>query len=236
MTHETSNPGLAVMAERETAIVTVDIVLLTLDDDRLKVALMARPKAPFEDRLALPGGYVHTDTDRDADAAARRILQDKLGFAPSHMEQLETVSGPSRDPRGWSVSIVYVALIPHETLKVHSTIPLHVHPVDALPALAFDHNRIVGRAVARLRSKGTYSTLPCHLLPARFTIPQMHQVFEQVLDMPLNRTSFTRKMSEMGILEPVGKETTGQRGRSAAMYRLKEAVSYFQRPLGDTGI
>ena len=224
----------APMPERETAIVTVDIVLLTLEDARLKVALMTRAKPPFADALALPGGYVHTDEDQDADAAARRIMTTKLGFAPSHMEQLETICGPRRDPRGWSVSIVYVALMAHEALQLHAAIPLQLHAVDALPALAFDHNRIVARAVERLRSKGTYSTLPCHLLPAHFTIPQMHRVYERVLGTDLNRTSFTRKIGELGILEPVGKAATAGRGRSPALYRLREELSYFHRPLGDT--
>lgn len=221
------------MSEHQSPIVTVDIVLLTLEDEQLTVALMERTKAPFTGHLALPGGYVHTDSDQNVDDAARRIMTTKLGFAPSHMEQLETISGPTRDPRGWSVSIVYVALISREALASHSTIPLHLYPVSALPALAFDHDKIVGRAVDRLRSKGTYSTLPCHLLPARFSIPQMHHVFELVLGVPLNRTSFTRKMSDMGILELAGKEPAAGRGRTAAQYRLKEEVSFFSRPLGD---
>lgn len=223
------------MPERETAIVTVDIVLLTLQDDELKVALMLRAKEPFVGELALPGGYVHTDADNDADQAARRIMKTKLGFEPSHMEQLETISGIARDPRGWSVSIVYVALIPCDALKVHASIPLHLYPVRNLPALAFDHNRIVSRAVERLRSKGTYSTLPCHLLPARFTVPQMHQVYEKVLGTALNRTSFTRKIGDMGILEQAGDEKLSGRGRAATLFRLKEDLAFFPRPLGEGG-
>ena len=90
-------------ASFERPILTVDVVLLALlEQGRLHVALSPRPSDPFKGKLALPGGFVHTDKDRNTVDSARRILADKLGFAPSHLEQAFTESGPKRDPRGWS--------------------------------------------------------------------------------------------------------------------------------------
>ena len=80
-------------------ILTVDVVLLTLDGDTLKVALHRRKQAPFQGCLALPGGYVHVQEDEDMADAAHRILREKTGFEPTYLEQLEVFSGPQRDPR-----------------------------------------------------------------------------------------------------------------------------------------
>ncbi len=106
------------MAEDEFArpIVTVDIVLLTLHEGRLCVALLPRSAEPFACVPALIGGYVHTDEDVDAEAAVRRILKAKAGLEGIFFEQLGTFASARRDPRDWSVSIAYFALVPQGAL------------------------------------------------------------------------------------------------------------------------
>jgi len=202
-------------------ICTVDVVLLTLRDDALHVVLHKRDREPFLGALALPGGYVHPQEDQGTEDAAVRVLRDKAGLESPYLEQLATFSGPGRDPRGWSVSVAYCALVPSGLVPVDAP-QLRVMPVDRLPALPFDHKSIVDQAVARVRVKSQYSSLPVHLCGERFTLPQLQAVYEAVLGEPVNKVSFRRKMDELGMLEPIaGEQELGRANRPAQLYRVR---------------
>ena len=202
-------------------ICTVDVVLLTLKDDALHVVLLKRKNEPFAGLPALPGGYVHTQEDKTAWEAAARVLRDKTGIVSPYLEQLATYSGADRDPRGWSVSIVYYALVPLDLLPVGHE-GLLLAPVSRLPRLPFDHRGIVELAVSRVRSKSQYSSLPVYLCDEHLTLPRLQAVYEAVLGEPINKVSFRRKMDEMGILEPVeGEMEAGGAHRPAQVYRLR---------------
>jgi 8-oxo-dGTP diphosphatase len=197
------------------------VVLLSLQDDALHVALLRRSHAPFKDAMALPGGYVHVDADTDARAAAERVLAAKTGVRAPYLEQLATFSGSLRDPRGWSVSIAYYALVAGDVAMTGRPGALQHCAVDHLPALAFDHRQIIDTAVARLRSKSQYSSLPCYLAGAQFTLPQLQRIYETLMGEKLNKVSFRRKTEEMGMLEAVPGEFKGGAFRPAQLYRLK---------------
>jgi 8-oxo-dGTP diphosphatase len=213
-------------------IVTVDIVLLTIVEGRLTVGLIEREQPPFAGRLALIGGYVHADTDVDTDATAQRVLSEKTRLEGFHLEQLATFSGPTRDPRGWSISVAYLALTPfaplHEAMGVAS--PVRLVPADAVSDLPFDHTEILSVALARLRSKGAYSTLPARLLPSAFTLTELQDAYRIALNVPrIDKSSFRRKLSELGLVEPFEGKRTNTGGRQAQLYRLKEDVATFGR-------
>ncbi|WP_394782318.1 NUDIX domain-containing protein [Undibacterium sp.] len=203
-------------------ICTVDLVLLTLKEGELQLALLKRDKEPFKDVLSLPGGFIHASEDADARAAALRVLLEKTNIAAPYLEQLATFSGPARDPRGWSVSIAYYALVSIDVIEQACSGHVRLASVDKLMQLPFDHKLIVDTAVARLRSKSQYSSLPCYLAGESFTLPQLQRVYEALMGEELNKVSFRRKVNEMGMLE----ELDGQFGaagahRPAQLYRLK---------------
>ena len=202
-------------------ICTVDVVLLTLQHGALQVALLRRERAPFAGALALPGGYIHAGEDADAQASAARVLREKAGLQSPYLEQLATFSGPVRDPRGWSLAVAYCALVPPELL---AAAPLTLVPVAELPALPFDHRAMVDAAVARVRSKSQYSSMPVHLCAEPFTLPQLQAVYEAVLGEPLNKVSFRRKVEELAMLEAVpGALHSGGAHRPAQLYRVRPA-------------
>lgn len=214
-------------------ILTVDIVILTLVDGRLQVALMPRTDEPFAGRAMLPGGYVHGDAatgkvDKSTTHAALRILKHKLGFTPSHLEQVYTESGPSRDPRGWSASVVHLAL--HEPAALEAqvqagTLALHdVHPRPHLPPLAFDHRQLIDTALTRLKAKATYSTILAHLLPPVFRLSDLRQAYELVCGTAENKANFRRKMLAANALVPTDM-LMGSGGRPAEGYRLREDLT-----------
>lgn len=202
-------------------ICTVDVVLLTLQQNVLQVALQRRERPPFAGALALPGGYIHAQEDADAHASASRVLREKAGLQSPYLEQLATFSGPVRDPRGWSLAVAYCALVPPELL---ASAPLTLVPVAELPALPFDHRAMVDAAVARVRSKSQYSSMPVHLCAEPFTLPQLQSVYEAVLGEPINKVSFRRKVDELAMLEAVpGALQTGGAHRPAQLYRVRPA-------------
>ncbi len=203
-------------------IVTVDIVLLTLIEGRLSAALVRRDKAPNEGRWTLPGGWVHTDEDEDALASAARILKSKAGLASPYLEQLATFANRYRDSRGWSVSIAYYALVPSQGVEPIGPERLHWRAVDEIRALPFDHLEILKTAVARVRSKTLYSSLPVYLMPETFTLSELQNVYEQVLQTALDKRTFRRRIEELDIVQPVtGKSSEKTDHRPAQRYRLK---------------
>ncbi|WP_341678057.1 NUDIX domain-containing protein [Niveibacterium sp. SC-1] len=206
-------------------ICTVDVVLLVLRNNALHVALLKREQMPFKGRLALPGGYIHAQEDGDAEASAARVLREKAGVSSPYLEQLGSFSGARRDPRGWSVSLAYYALVAPDLLSETAHPELAILPVDALPEpLPFDHARILAAAVERLRAKSQYSSLPCHLAGEAFTLPELQQIYEAVMGSTINKVSFRRKMDEMDMLEAVpGAQRADGPFRPAQLYRLKPA-------------
>src|SRR5262249_48763954 len=194
----------------ERPLVTVDVVILTLRGGRLEVLLMRRGAEPFLGSWALPGGYIHLDEDADLDAAARRILREKTGVETPYLEQLQGFGNATRDPRGWTATFTYVALIASEALSLKQGANadevawFEVTASGAVPLpIAFDHDGIWRRAVARLRSKVEYTSLPVHLLPEKFTLPDLQKVYEQILGHRIDKSAFRKRMAEADFVEPL---------------------------------
>ncbi|MDP9651631.1 NUDIX hydrolase [Paraburkholderia caledonica] len=177
--------------------VSVDVVLLTLIDGALHVATHVRANAPEKGKTALIGGYVHVDdvNEQNVEDTAYRVLREKAGLRPRYLEQLKTFSGRRRDPtRGFTVAISHVALVPYEELAAERAQVLSFYDVDALPELAFDHKEQVAEAVTRVRNKSSYSTLPCWLLPEKFTLTQLQRTYEQIFGESVSRGTFRTRL------------------------------------------
>lgn len=210
--------------EYQRPILTVDTVILTLIEHRLHALLVKRTQAPAKGAWTLPGGFVHTDSDIDAEASARRVLETKAGVQVRHLEQLYTFAGRNRDKRGWSASIAYLALVQsHELSGMHEN--ARWVPVEECGDLPFDHVHILHVGLRRVRDKAAYSSLPAFLLPEVFTLPQLQRVYEEVLGVDLNPAAFRRKVMDQQLIEPVedvAAEGPVGRGRPAQRYRLAQ--------------
>jgi 8-oxo-dGTP diphosphatase len=203
-------------------ICSVDVVLLTIADGALQVALLERDHDPFQGALALPGGFIHPDADDDTRAAAERMLRDKTGIVSPYLEQLGTFSGRSRDPRGWSLSVSYYALVPSDVIRGAGCEQVVLRAASSAAGLPFDHSQIVAAALRRVQDKSSYSSLPVHLCGESFTLPELQAAYEIVLGEPINKVSFRRKMDELEILEPIaGAQKSGGAHRPAQLYRLR---------------
>jgi 8-oxo-dGTP diphosphatase len=206
------------MPEHVQPIVTVDVVILSLRDATLHVALAKREHAPHAGEWTLPGGWLHAEEDADAVAAANRILRAKAGLDSPYLEQLQTFASRHRDPRGWSVSIAHYALVPFAGTGGN----VRWRAVDEIRSLPFDHLEILRTAVERVRSKTAYSSLPVHLMPPTFTLTQLQQVYEQLLGASLDKRTFRRRIEELDLVEAAsGARPAGAAHRPAQQYRVK---------------
>jgi len=220
-------------------IATVDLAIFALAETGLEVLLMQRGAEPFAGGWALPGGWIHVDEDADLAAAARRVLKDKTGVETPYLEQLETVGNARRDPRGWSLSIAYLALIAADEVRLReganaadvAWMPITGDGV-AMP-LAFDHAAILGTALTRLRNKVEYSTLPAHLLPATFTLGELQLVYDRILGRRLDKSAFRKRVAEAAFVEPIPGALRRASNRPAQLYRLKaaRATVFFDRTI-----
>jgi ADP-ribose pyrophosphatase YjhB (NUDIX family) len=234
-------PTAAPAAEQsyEQPLVTVDVVILTLREATLQVLLMKRAAEPFHGSWALPGGYIHAQDDADLDAAARRILREKAGIETPYLEQLQGFGNRRRDPRGWTATFAYFALIASENLvlkrgaNAEQVAWFEVNGNRVRPPLAFDHADILASALRRLRSKVEYTSLPVHLLPPKFTLPDLQQVYEQILGRSMDKSAFRKRMAEANFLEPLAGEKRPASNRPAQIYRIKRGLAtiFFDRTI-----
>lgn len=207
----------------------VDIVLFTLKNDALQVALFKRDREPYLGSFALPGGFVHEETDDTLLDAAARVLREKTGLQGVYLEELCTFSGKNRDPRRWSMTVAHFAMVNSDQLGSISESFCKGYclvPVDQLGLLPFDHRQIVDKAVQRIQSKGAYSTLPFFLCAETFSLPEIQNAYEMVTGSKIKSSeNFRRKLIEMDVLEKV-QEAKAQSagGRRAQLYKLKSAT------------
>jgi len=222
----------------ERFVVAVDVVALTLVEDRLHALVLRRNEAPFQGQWMLPGGVVRAD--ESLLQAAERVLREKAGLSGVYLEQLYTFGDLPRDPRDRAISIAHLALVdPARFASLTPHASEHAVPRVAVPwdgerggpvmlcsaegvnmPLAFDHADILGLAVKRVRGKLDYSPVGFQLLPETFTLFQLQKVHEAILGRSLNKDSFRRRMLASGQLEATHLSQADVDHRPAALYRF----------------
>lgn len=204
--------------------VTVDIVLFTIMDEDLKVLLVQRLIEPYKGFWSLPGGFVHMD--ESLEEAALRKLKEKTNVDQVYLEQLYTFGDLERDPRTRVITISYYALVSSEkfTLKPSEAVSdVNWHSIYDLPELAFDHERILNYALERLRNKLGYTTVGSQLLPEKFTLPELCRIYEVILDRPIDKRNFRKKVAFLDILEDTDETTQKFSKKPAKLYRFKHS-------------
>ena len=203
------------------AALTVDCVVFGLDEGDLKVLLIQRGLAPFEGCWALPGGFLRLD--ETLEQAALRELREETGIEKVYLEQLYTFGDLDRDPRERVVTIAYYALVKlsdHRVCAATDARRAAWFCVDDRPALAFDHQRVVDMARERLRNKVRYQPIGFELLPHKFTLRELQHLYEVVLDRPLDKRNFRKKILGMDLLVELDEVERDVAHRAARLYRF----------------
>ncbi|TAK63373.1 NUDIX domain-containing protein [Methylobacter sp.] len=209
----------------DSPLLTIDAVLFTYHQECLKVLLVERSNYPERGKWGLPGGFVDLQRDKTLEDTVRRKLAEKTGVEPPYLEQLQSIGNTQRDPRGWSVTVAYTALMAFQSCETHvaSVADVQWLELDRVSRmdLAFDHQTIIGLARERMRQKALYSIVPAYALPETFTLPELQHLHEVLIGKPLQKKSFRRRIEQAELLINTG-EKRSEGGRPATLYRMKQ--------------
>jgi ADP-ribose pyrophosphatase YjhB (NUDIX family) len=219
----------------------VDLAIFSATAEALKVLLVKRPSGgnePFPGQWALPGGFVNVHADQDLQHCALRKLKEKTGVDAPYLEQVGSWGSATRDPRGWSATHLYMALLP-ELRESPNITGVRWSTVDGhgiKERLAFDHSQLLTAALSRLRSKVEYTSLPAFLMPAEFTLTELQRVYEVVLGRPLEKKAFRTRMLATDLLEELPRMREG-RSRPAQLFRVRQKLEpvFFARTFSPRG-
>ena len=208
--------------------VTVDIVVLTIHQEKLKVLLIQRANEPFAGLWSIPGGFLLRG--ETFEAAALRVMSEKTRVKDVYLEQLYTFGRPDRDPRARIITVTYFALILWKDLpqpESRKVIDVGWYGVDDLPELAFDHHEILEFAVQRLRSKAGYSSIVYGLLPEHFRLSELQRIYEVIMGKKFDKRNFRKHILGTGLLEETGRKEMIGAHRPAMLYQFKKRELVF---------
>ncbi|MGB4811763.1 MAG: NUDIX domain-containing protein [Methylophilaceae bacterium] len=219
---------------------TVDVVIFSLIENKLKVLLIKRSNEinePFPGGWALVGGFIDVAQDQTLEAAAARKLYEKTGVKAAYLEQLGSWGSATRDPRGWSATHVYFSMLAMDNLQnpknganAEDAQWFDVKENGVACTLAFDHAQLLAEAIQRLRNKVEYTSLPAFLMPKLFTLKELQTAYEAILGRALDKSAFRTRMLAADLLEATAHYQEAA-NRPAQLYQLKSNHQpvYFQR-------
>jgi len=208
--------------QAKTAVHAVLAAVLQVRAGRLQALLWQRAREPYAGAWALPGGVLQED--ETLEESMRRHLAEKVDVRGlSHLEQLETLSDPGRNPDRRELATAFLGLVPSDA---DPAVPedTHWYPVGELPELAYDHGPILLAAWERLRGKLSYTNLGFALAPATFTMAELRDLYAAALGHPVSATNLQRVLLRRRLLVDTGEQRHYGRGggRPATVYRFRE--------------
>jgi ADP-ribose pyrophosphatase YjhB (NUDIX family) len=200
--------------------VAVDCVIFGFLNNELKILLLKRDFEPEKGKSSLIGGFVHEN--ESLDQAAQRILYDLTGLKDVYLEQLRTFGEVERDPGERVISVVYFALLKVQDLD-HNHFEKHGArwcPINECNHLIFDHDEMKDRALKRLQRRAKGQPIGFELLPRKFTIPQLQNLYEVIYQRKLDNRNFRKKLLAMNILEKLDVKDKSTSKKGAFLYRF----------------
>jgi ADP-ribose pyrophosphatase YjhB (NUDIX family) len=206
-------------------LVAVDCIIFGFDGNELQALIIKRGFAPEKGKWSLMGGFI--SEHENADEAATRILYQLTGLQNIYMEQLYTFSDVHRDSAARVISIAYFALINIRDYSEQLALEHEARwfPLNELPPLIFDHDKMVAKAKRLLQRKVATHPIGFELLPEKFTLPQLQSLYEAIYETALDKRNFTRKILSLGILNKLN-EKEKQSSRRGAFYYVFDSVKY----------
>lgn len=203
-------------------LVAVDCIIFGFDGNHLKLLLIKRDFEPEKGKWSLMGGFVHSE--ESPEEAANRILFSLTGLEVVYLEQLETFGHPGRDPVERTFSITYFALIDiHQfEMQINTQYDAGWFPIDKYPKLIFDHSDMVELARKRLRYKASLHPILFELLPEKFTMPQLLDLYEDVYDANFDKRNFSRKVLSTNLMIKQKDKDKSSSKRGAFYYKLNK--------------
>lgn len=199
--------------------VTADCVIFGFDGYKLKVLLIKRDVNPYKGSWALPGGFIKID--ESAEEGALRELREETGLEGAYIRQFHTFSAPNRDPRERVITIAYYALVKMQEVKGgDDAAEARWFAFDELPHLVFDHDQILRKAEQSLRQQIHFEPIGFELLPKQFTIKELQNLYEAILDVRFDRRNFYNKMKRLEMLEQMKETVNPSQKKEAFLFRF----------------
>ena len=201
-------------------LVAVDCIIFGFDGTDIKLLIVQRSLKPEKGRWSLMGGFLQPQ--ESLEQAANRILKKLTGLEGVYLEQLKAFGEPDRDPVERTLSIAYFALIDihqYEKQLSNEYHPEWVH-LHKMPELIFDHKKMVEIAKRQLRYKAALHPILFELLPAKFTIPQLQNLYEGIYDAAFDNRNFSRKVLSTELLIKQKEKDKANSKKGAFYYKL----------------
>lgn len=200
---------------------SVDCIIFGLNEGSLKLLLTKRDFEPQKGEWSLMGGFVNSD--ESVDNAARRVLKNLTGLDGVYMHQIGTFGEVDRDPGKRVVSVAYSALlnfpdIDHDILKSHNA---HWVDFNNIPHLCLDHDSMIKKAIRKIQNKFRTEPIAFELLPQRFTLTQLQQLYETLLGIKIDKRNFRRRALENSCIVPTDMVDKENSRRGARLYEYQ---------------
>ncbi len=208
--------------QQDKMYVATDCIIFGFDDGKLKLLIFKRRVKPFMGEWSLIGSFVKLN--EDVNAAAKRVLAEITGLKNVFMEELKAYGLANRDPGYRCVSIGQYALIriddyDKKLVEIHGA---HWYDLDKIPNLVLDHNQMVQDAMGRLKRKARYQPIGFELLPEKFTIPQLQQLYEAIYQTELDARNFRKKVLSYNVLLKLDEKDKSSSRRGAFLYKFDD--------------
>ncbi len=213
-------------------LLAVDCIIFGFDNEGLKILLIQRDFEPEKGKWSLIGGFLKRD--EVLDAAATRILNTYTGLNDIYMEQLYAYSEIDRDPVERTISVSYFALINIENhnAELIQNYNAQWFPINDAPNLIFDHNEMVQNAIKRLRYKTSVKPIGFELLPEKFTMRQLLELYEAILSKELDKRNFISKINSLEILNKLDEKDMQSSRKGSYLYTFNKE-KYEEKLLND---
>ncbi|MBK3519841.1 NUDIX hydrolase [Carboxylicivirga marina] len=201
--------------------VAVDCVVFGYEDDKLKLLVFQRAIEPAKGEWSLVGGW--TNKEESTEDAARRVLQKWTGLQDVYLEQVHTFSDPNRDPGGSVITVEYYALIKidDKTSNLIKDYGAKWYTLDELPPLIFDHDILVEKALEKLRLRSSYEIIGRKLLPEKFTLTRLRNIYDQIFMRKFDPGNFRKKILSLKVLERLEEKDMSESRKGAFYFKFK---------------
>lgn len=205
--------------------VTIDSVIFGFKEGSLEVLLVKHAEGISKGKWGLPGGWIKKEEGMDA--AAHRLLRELTGLDHVYLEQLKAFGNPHRFPMGRVITIGYYALVKRENYNLKAGFTASEakwHKIKEIPDLIYDHNEILAYSLENLRKKVRQAPIGFNLLPEKFTLLQLMQLYEEILGVEMDKPNFRRKFLRMKLLVDLNEKQKDVSHRAAKLYRFDDDI------------
>jgi len=200
---------------------SIDCLIFGFKKSELDILLVQHGEGISKGKWALPGGWIKYN--ESTDASATRILNDLTGVSNIYLEQLRAFGNVNRYPNKRVITIAYYALVKPENYTLHAgftAADARWFRMSEIPEMPYDHKQILDEGLAHLKHKVRHEPIGFNLLPKKFTLLQLQELYEAILDQKLDKPNFRRKLMRMNLLEPCKEKQTDVSHRAASLYKF----------------